>query len=163
MDNEQQRQTVASSHRSGRWAGAMMLVIIMAVSVLVGHMCGSPVAEQSDTAGADSLNVAMRRSLIKVDSLLQAGDRDPENCDIMYVEARIELAHADSLAAAGAADTVAVELRRRADTALNVATIALDARRELYADMPRLADDLGRRAARVDSVKALYGDRKSVV
>lgn len=146
-------------HRRGRWAATAAVVALMAISAAALGLCSRNGAKDSASM-TDSLNVALRVSMLRVDSLLDAGDNDPSRADLLYIAARREIAAADSLAASGATAAIPDSVRRRADNSLAAAALALEKQRALFDDMPRYAADIDRRIAALDSVSNLYTAKK---
>lgn len=137
--------------RRQRRIGPVLLIAVALMACVIGLLAIlSTERSRHDELSREALSLQFAQCMDNAAAALDSGDADPETADLHYLSARASIARADSLTAAGAPDTVPADLRRRADLSLTAVSGALQARLQLFSDMPGYAADLARRT---DSVR----------
>lgn len=122
-------------------AVGLIALAVIAMQQVLNSRCQSMAAREP----IDSLNAALRICDRQIDSLLALGDADDDAGDIPHRQAVMLLRRCDSLAAAGATAEVDSDIVNRLLLSLVRDTAILNAKVELFADMPRLHADLADR------------------
>lgn len=144
-----------SQLRRAALAVGLVALVLIAMQPVFNSRGGS-VAPQP----IDSLNAALRICDQQIDSLLALGDADDDTADIRHRQAFMLLCRCDSLATVGATAELDSDLVSRLRVILVRDSAILNAKVELFADMPRLRADLAERLLHTSKALDYIENRK---